>query len=106
MCDPILPISRCEASHKISRIDRPAIRSVGCTKNELINILWRRGALGGASDPLLRFLRGTCRFVFPCIGRQRGHRLSLGVDLRLQRQYVLQLRTAVLADIPEGEVAN
>ena len=33
-------------------------------------------------------------------------RLPLGVHLRLQGQYVLQLGTAVLADISEGEIAN
>ncbi len=37
---------------------------------------------------------------------QRFHRRPLGVDLCLQRQHVLQLRPAMLSDIPEGKVAD
>src|SRR5271166_4325001 len=37
---------------------------------------------------------------------QRLHCRLLGVDPRLQSQHVLQLRPAVLSDIPERKIAN
>lgn len=37
---------------------------------------------------------------------ERLHRFPLGVDPRFQREYVLQLRASMLADIPEREIAN
>ena len=37
---------------------------------------------------------------------QRLHRRPLGVDLRLQRQHVLQLRPPMLSDIPERQIAD